>query len=165
MWGRAAVDRLQIERLAEDNREACVRPQVGAPVPRHEARHGDHHILTIEGDRLQKRRWTRLHIAVPDALAVLVEDTDRHGAGMASKATGNLRLVGGESPEVSSCFARGGLLLPADHCGMLRRGPPYVSRACSRRLTGYAPASLPLPTAPDAQRSASFSEVVMLASL
>jgi hypothetical protein len=33
MFGLAAVDRLHLERVAEDNREAFVRTQVGAPGP------------------------------------------------------------------------------------------------------------------------------------
>jgi hypothetical protein len=41
--GLAAVDRFHSARVAEDHREAFWRPQVGAPVPRQAALHGDHH--------------------------------------------------------------------------------------------------------------------------
>jgi hypothetical protein len=40
--GLAAVDRFHSARVTEDHREAFWRPQVGAPVPRQAALHGDH---------------------------------------------------------------------------------------------------------------------------
>jgi hypothetical protein len=102
MFGLAAGHRFHLERVAKDKREAFLRTQVGEPVPRKDARHGDHNLLTIGGDRLQKRFRTRLHIAVYHDLAVLAEETDIHGAGMEIKATVNSMLSGVEAHEVSS---------------------------------------------------------------
>ena len=116
------MDGFPIQGMAEDTRQAFVGTQVGAPVPRKDALHGDDDILPIGGDRLQKRLWARLHITVDQNLAGMVQDTDVHGAGMQGDAAVKWVLLGVEAQEVSSSSS---VLssLPAYHGGMWRRGP------------------------------------------
>src|SRR5206468_3575289 len=105
----AAMDSFHIQGMAEDKRQSLLRTQVGEPVPRKYALHGDDHILPIGGNDLQKRLWARLHIAMHQDLAVVVENTDVHGAGMQVDAAVKLMLLGVEAHEVSSSCER---LLP-----------------------------------------------------
>jgi hypothetical protein len=83
----------------------------------------DDHTLTIGRHGLEKRLRTGFHVPMQQDLAVLVEDTDIHGAGMQIDAAVKLVLFGVESPEVSSSLASGDLPVPAYHGGRLRRGP------------------------------------------
>ena len=81
-----------------------VRTEVGEPVPGEDAFDGDDQIVPIGRNGLEKRLWAGFHIAVQQDLAVLVQDTDVHGAGMQVDATVKLVLFGVESHEVSSSF-------------------------------------------------------------
>jgi hypothetical protein len=98
----AAMDGFHRQGMAEDKRQSVLRTQVGEPVPRKEALHGDDNILSIGGNDLQKRLWACLHIAMHQDLTVVVENTDVHGAGMEVDATVKLVLLGVEAHEVSS---------------------------------------------------------------
>ena len=102
VFGLAPVDGLHIEGMAEDKGHAFAGTQVGEPVPGKDAFDGDDEILPIGGNGLEKRLWAGLHIAVHQDLAVLVQDTDVHGAGMQVDAAVKLVLFGVESHEVSS---------------------------------------------------------------
>jgi hypothetical protein len=54
------------------------------------------------GNGPQKRLRAGLQVSRPQALAVLVEDADRHGPGVPVEATVKLLWRGVEAPEVSS---------------------------------------------------------------
>jgi hypothetical protein len=101
----AALDGWHRQGMAEDKRSAVGRTQGGEPVPRTEARHGDDKILSLGGNDLQKRRWAGLHIAMPQALTVVVEHTDVQGADRYVDATGKWVVLRRESPEVASSSA------------------------------------------------------------
>jgi hypothetical protein len=74
-----------------------------------------------------------------------------HGAGLPIDAAGTVRRCSGAPPEVSPAPSRV-FPRPADHDGMRRRGPPYVSKVCSRRPPASVLTSLPLPAAAEPQR-------------
>ena len=102
VFGLAAVDGFHIEGMAEDKGNAFLGTEVGEPVPGEDTFDGDDQIVPIGRNGLEKRFWAGFHVPVQQDLAVLVQDTDVHGAGMQVDAAVKLVLFGVESHEVSS---------------------------------------------------------------
>jgi hypothetical protein len=102
VFGFTPMDRLHVQGMAEDERDAFVSTEVSQPVPREHAFDRDDEPFSIGRNDFQKGLWVRLHITVHENLAALVEDTGVHGTGMQIDATIKLVLLGVESHEVSS---------------------------------------------------------------
>ncbi len=66
----AAVDRLHVEGVAEDEGDAFGGAEVGKPVPGEDALDGHDEALAIRSDRLQKRFGVRRQVLVDEHLAV-----------------------------------------------------------------------------------------------
>jgi hypothetical protein len=81
------MDGLHLEGVPEDAREAFVSAQIGEPIPGEQTFGGDDETISLGGNGLEKRFRVRLHVPVPQRLTSLVEDADRHVAGMEIDAT------------------------------------------------------------------------------
>jgi hypothetical protein len=92
------MDRLHVQGMAEDERDAFVRTQVGQPVPGEHAFDRDDETLSIGRNDVQKGLWVRLHITMHENLAALIEDADVHGTGMQVDAAVKLVLGVVKSP-------------------------------------------------------------------
>ena len=103
--GLAPRDRRHVQGMAEDQRDAFVRTEVGQPVPRAQAFDCDDEPCSIGRHDVQTGLRGRLHRTVHEHLATLVEETDIHGTSMQIDATRTLVRLGVESPEVSSSVA------------------------------------------------------------
>lgn len=103
--GLTPMDRLHVQGMAEDKRDAFGRTEGGQPVPREPAFDGDDEPCSRGRNDVQKGLRGRLQMTVHENLATLVEDTDIHGTGMQIDATIKLVRLGIASPEVSSSFA------------------------------------------------------------
>jgi hypothetical protein len=103
--GRAAMDGLPRESVPEDNRAPCLSPHVSAPVPGAEAFASPDYPVSVGRDGREKRLGTRLHVPVQHALALLVQETDVHAAGVEVDPAVKGGLGGVDSPEVSSSLA------------------------------------------------------------
>jgi hypothetical protein len=102
VFGRAAMEGLHREGVAEDNGKVVCGTQGGEPLPGAETLDGHHQLVTRGGEGREKRCRGRLHMAVQQDFPRVAQDADGHGAGMEVNATGKWVLVGGESHEVSS---------------------------------------------------------------
>jgi hypothetical protein len=100
--GRAAMECFPRERVPEDNRDPVWSTQVSEPLPGAEAFDGHDHRFPRGRDGLEKRLRTGFHVPVQHDLALLVQDTDVHAAGVEVDATIRLMRLGVQSPEVSS---------------------------------------------------------------
>jgi hypothetical protein len=100
--GRAAVDGLHRERMAEATRPPCVGTQVGEPIPGEDTCDGHDDSRTVGRQGPQKGRRTGLHGAVHEEVAGLVQETDRQAAGMQLDAALRVVLLGVALHEVSS---------------------------------------------------------------
>jgi hypothetical protein len=98
----AAMDRLHVQGMTEDEREAFIGAPVSQPVPGEHALDGDDNPQSIRGNDVQEGLRTGLHIAVHQDLAVLVEDADVHRPGVQVDAAVKWVLSGVQSHEVSS---------------------------------------------------------------
>jgi hypothetical protein len=112
------------EGMPQDEGKALTAAQVGKPTPGEETFDGNHHIRTIGRNGVEERFRAGLHLAVEHALAILMQDSHRHAAGVQVDATGKVVRLGVESPQVSS-FAGKCLSVPKASLplGMLRRRP------------------------------------------
>ena len=88
VFGRATLAGLQRAGMAQDNREACMGPQVREPVPGAQALDRHDEPLSRRGKGLQEGLRVGLHMARHQNLAALVEEAERHGAGMQVDAAG-----------------------------------------------------------------------------
>jgi hypothetical protein len=79
------VDRLQVERVAEDEGHALVGAQTGDPIPGEDA---------LDAEERFRRG---LHVATQQDLALGVQDAQMHGAGVKIDATEMLVGLGVES--------------------------------------------------------------------
>ena len=79
--GLAPMDRFPLEGMAQDQRPHCLRTQIGQPGPREDPFDGDDPLVPRGCDGLAERFGSGLHVAVQHDLAVLVEQTEGHGAG------------------------------------------------------------------------------------
>jgi hypothetical protein len=102
IFGLAAMDSLPREGVSEHAGDTFTGTQVGPPIPGKDTCDGNDDVLSIGGKRLASGRWTGLHVAVPHALAVRMQETDVQAAGMQVDATIRVMLFGVPSPEVSS---------------------------------------------------------------
>jgi hypothetical protein len=68
--------------MAEDERDVFIGAQVREPVPGEQAFDGHNDIGPVRGKGSEKDRRVRLHMAMDQDLAALVEDADVHHAGM-----------------------------------------------------------------------------------
>jgi len=75
----AAVNGLHRQRVAEHERDAFGRADIGQPVPREHALGRHDEIRAVRRDDLEERRRGRRHVAVHEHLARRVEDADVHG--------------------------------------------------------------------------------------
>ena len=94
VFGLTPMDRLHVQGMAEDNRDAFVSTEVGQPVPREHAFDCDDEPFSIGRNDVQKGLRGRLHMTVHENLATLVEDTDIHGTGMQIDTTIKLVRLG-----------------------------------------------------------------------
>jgi hypothetical protein len=92
--------------MPEDERQPVVGTQVSQPIPGKEAVDADDQILPRGRNRLEKWRWSRWHMALSQALSILVEEAEVHGPGMQVDATVELVRLGVEAHEVSSSVGR-----------------------------------------------------------
>jgi hypothetical protein len=94
VFGLTPMDRLHVQGIAEDTRDAFVSPEVGQPGPRAHAFDRDDMPFSRGRHDVQKGLRVRLHMTVHEKLAALVEDTDIHATGMQIDATIKLVLRG-----------------------------------------------------------------------
>ena len=94
----APRDRLHGEGMAQDERHAFVRAQVGEPLPDEHTCDGDNETISIRGHGVEQGVRIRLHIPVKQCRTGLVEDADVHGTGMQVNAAGKRVLCGVKSP-------------------------------------------------------------------
>src|SRR5262249_11259464 len=80
--GLAAMDGLHIEGVAEDEREAFPRTQVGDPIPSKDTFDRHHEVLPVRGDHVQQVFRRGRAIAMNEDLTVRVQDADVHPSGM-----------------------------------------------------------------------------------
>ena len=99
----AAVDRLHIEGVAEDEGDLLVGAQVGDPVPGEDALDGDDEIVAVRGDRSQKLLRARAELLVDEHLAGLVEDAHVQAPGVQIDAAVVTVLLRVESHRFSPC--------------------------------------------------------------
>ena len=81
VFGLTTMDRLQVQGMAEDERDAFVSTQVGQPVPGEHAFDRDDETLSLGRNDVQKCLRGRLQMTVHENLSALVEEADVHGAG------------------------------------------------------------------------------------
>ena len=73
------IDPLQIvERMPQNESDALPDAQIGEPVPGEDAFDGDGDPLPERSDRFQKRIGIRLHVAVKNDRALLIENAQVH---------------------------------------------------------------------------------------
>jgi hypothetical protein len=102
VFGFATVDGLHVEGVPKDRRQPLSSTQVSTPVPREETFDSDDNSLSIGGNGLEQRLRACGQIPMYHDLAVVIQNTDIHGAGMQIDAAVTLVLLGVKSPEVSS---------------------------------------------------------------
>jgi hypothetical protein len=102
VFGRTPMERLHVQGLAEDEREAFVSPEVGQPGPREHAVDRDTAPVSVGGNDVQKGLRGRLHRTMHETLATLVAETDLHGTGLQIDATIPRVLRAVEAPAGSS---------------------------------------------------------------
>ena len=73
---------LHIESMAQNKSNPFLLTQVRQPVPSEDTLHPHHKIVTVRGDDPQKRLGGGGQILMDQLRAVLIEDTDVHGACM-----------------------------------------------------------------------------------
>ena len=76
------MDRLHIERMAQHKGKAFTGTEVGQPVPGKDTFDGDDEIVATRGNRLEQGLRAGFHVPVQHDLAILVQDTDVHAAGV-----------------------------------------------------------------------------------
>src|SRR5262252_9692208 len=108
------MDRLHIEGMAQHKRHPLTGTKVSEPRPGNNALASHDEIIPRRGNSLAKRVWVRWAVAMQQALAMVVQNTDVHGAGMQLNATINWVLFRVASPEVSSSLLGESLPLSAD---------------------------------------------------
>jgi hypothetical protein len=94
-----------IKGVSKDKRNAFPGAEGGEPVPGEEAFDAHNQMLAVGCNGLEKRVRSGWHMPVYKDLAILVQDTEGHGAGMQVNATVKFVLFGVESHEVSSSLA------------------------------------------------------------
>ena len=117
----AAVDRLHVERVAEDEGDAFGGAEVGEPVPGEDALDGDDEVVAIGRDYLEERFGVRRQVLVDEHLAVAVEDADVHGLGVQIDAAVVAVLVRVESHWFSPCADARVLVWHPAYSGWSRR--------------------------------------------
>jgi hypothetical protein len=100
--GLAPMARLPVEGRPKDNGHPCLGPEVGGPIPRAQACDGADDLTARGRHGVEKGCRARLHLAVHQKLAGVVEETDVHGAGMQVEATRIVVWLGVEPPAVSA---------------------------------------------------------------
>jgi hypothetical protein len=90
VFGLPTMDRLHVQGMAADERDAFVSPQVGQPVPGEQAFDRDDETLSLGRHDFQQGLRGCLHMTVHENLAALVEDADVQGTGMQVDAAGTL---------------------------------------------------------------------------
>jgi hypothetical protein len=83
VFGLPAMDGLHIAGMPKDDREPCVGTEVGEPVPGEHTLDRHDNPLSIRGNGVQKGLRSGCHSAMPQDLAVRVEDAEGHRTGMA----------------------------------------------------------------------------------
>ena len=78
----AAVNRLHVEGMTEDEVDVLVGAQVGQPVPGEHALAADHQAIPVGFDQSQEVFRAGRDVLVEDHLAGRIEDADIHGVGM-----------------------------------------------------------------------------------
>jgi hypothetical protein len=81
------MDRLHVERMAQDKKNALLGAEVGQPVPGEDAFDANHQVLPVGCNSLEKGLRCCLHIPMQKGLSILIQDADVHGPGMQVKAT------------------------------------------------------------------------------
>jgi hypothetical protein len=100
--GLAAVDGFHREGVTQDEGNALASAEVSEPVPGEEALATDNKSLPTGRHGFEEWCWSCLPMPVDQDLAVLAQDTDRHGARVSIDATVKFVLLVVESHEVSS---------------------------------------------------------------
>jgi hypothetical protein len=93
-WGHAVVESEHRPRMAEDHGHLRVGPKVGEPVAGKEAFDCDYQIRPIGRNGREPGLRPGFHGAMPQALAVLAEDTPVHAVRMQSNAAIRVVLLG-----------------------------------------------------------------------
>jgi hypothetical protein len=99
-FGLAARDGFHVERVAEHEGEALAGTPSREPGPREDALDGQGHLVTRGGTGLEQGGWMGVHVPRHDALTMVVQDADVHGAGMPVEAPIKLARRGVEAPEI-----------------------------------------------------------------
>jgi hypothetical protein len=100
--GLAPMNRLHVEGMAQNERNAFLGAEVRQPLPGKEAFDADDEILAVGSERFEKRLGRRFHLPVQQDLAGLVQDAEVHGAGVQVDPAVEVVLLGVEAHEVSS---------------------------------------------------------------
>jgi hypothetical protein len=96
------MDRLHVERVAQDKGNALLGAEVGEPVPREDTFNSHDDILTMGHHDLEQGIWLGLDIAMHHNVTILVQDANVHAPGVQVDATIKLVRLGVESHKVSS---------------------------------------------------------------
>ena len=122
--GLAAVDGLHRQRVAEHERDAFGRADIGEPVPREHALGRHDQTVAVRRDDLEERRRRRRHVAVHEHLAGAVEDADVHRLHVQIDPAVIRVLPVVESHRSSSCAT----------CALALRQPTHASRSRGRAV-------------------------------
>jgi hypothetical protein len=130
----AAVDRLHVESVAEDESEALFFAQVGYPVPAKEAFDGNAQILPVRPEGFDQLGAVAGELAVDEDLADLIEDAEVEAASVQINPTVVLVLLGVESHR--GLLSRGSWIRPQQPTAWVGRegASNQYPRRCSGRL-------------------------------
>jgi hypothetical protein len=121
VFGFASMEGVPVAGLAEDEGQARWGTQGSEPRPGAETCDRDDEGSTRRRKSREKRLRASVQVLVQPDLAVLVAEAEGQGAGRQGDAAVRRVLVGVASPAGSASWVV--FPLPADHCGLLRRGP------------------------------------------
>src|SRR2546426_9031243 len=100
--------------MTENKGDALARAEIGEPVPGENAFNGDDDLISKRSDRFQKRIWIRLHIAMKNNRAGLVQDAEVHGSSVQINSAVMRMLLRIEFHGASSFVALRGRLIHWD---------------------------------------------------
>jgi hypothetical protein len=100
--GLPSVERLHIQGVSKEKRQACPGAEIGEPVPGADAFDGKNDLGPLGCNSLQPCLRAGGHLAMPHELTVLAQHTDVHGAGMQVAAAVDWVVLGVKAHAVSS---------------------------------------------------------------
>jgi len=135
--GFASVNGSHVQGMTENKSDAFAGADIGQPVPGENAFNGHNDLIPKRSDRFQKRIRIRLHVAMKNDRAGLVQNAEVHGSRVQinSAVMRMLLRIEFHRPPPLSPFGDDSFIGMVDPSTkpVFRRMPQSVSRACSRR--------------------------------